>query len=348
MSAELRALIADMVGQGYIKEVQHPSLPLTLYNYTPKAQYEKVWNDATLACRGLVFDANDRVAMRPFRKFFNDTEMDVVPWDMPHEVTAKMDGSLLIVADYESEMVCATRGSFTSPQAAEGAAILERKYPWFRPTKGITYCFEVIYPENRIVVDYGKTRTVVLLAMFETFTGNEIPLDLAPQGLNIVERMPWTAYEGELRKIIKDNEEGYVVRFADGTRIKVKGERYCELHRIITGCSSRTIWEYLKDGKDIEELLERTPDEFNKFVRGERWRLEDSFESMYRLVGIAVDSLQKCASRKAQAEALRESEPWLRASVFNALDGKDYDHIIWKALYPPHRQPFLDRVNADA
>lgn len=348
MSAELKGLIDDMVEQGYIKAAQHPSLPLTLYNYTPKAQYEKVWNDATLACRGLVFDADGRVAMRPFRKFFNDTEMDAVPWDLPHEVTAKMDGSLLIVADYGGEVVCATRGSFTSPQSVEGAAILAKKYPWFRPVEGVTYCFEVIYPENRIVVDYGKTRTVVLLAMFETFTGNEIPLSMAPMGLNIVERMPWTAYQGDLRKIIKDNEEGYVVRFANGVRIKVKGERYCELHRIITGCSSRTIWEYLKDGKDIEELLERTPDEFNKFVREERTRLAGEFAFRAGQVFGATSRVRGLADRKAQAEALKEEEPWLRASVFNNLDCKAYDHIIWKALYPPHRQPFLDRVNADA
>lgn len=331
-----------LVKSGHIKAVRHPSLPITLYNYTPKTQYERAWCDATLSARGIMFDDSGAIVARPFRKFFNDTEVEDAPWHLTHEVTAKMDGSLLIVAEIYGETVCATRGSFTSPQSQRGAEILAAKYPGFRPLAGLTYCFEVIYPENRIVVDYGDTEDVVLLAVFDTDSGAELPREVP--GLTVVETLSWSASDGELRAFIKDHEEGYVVRFQDGTRIKVKGQRYCELHRIITGCSSRTIWEYLSSGRQIEELLEHTPDEFNAFVRGEESRMTGEYQYMAAQVARVVGDLRGLPDRKSQALALAHEPSWLKAAAFLGLDGKDYAPHLWKAIYPPHIQPFMDRV----
>ena len=45
-----------LIEQGYITSQVHPNLPLTIYNYTAKAQFDRYWVDATLACRGLVLD----------------------------------------------------------------------------------------------------------------------------------------------------------------------------------------------------------------------------------------------------------------------------------------------------
>ena len=40
-------LLAAMRTDGYVRAQAHPHLPLTIYNYTEKAAYENVWNDAT-------------------------------------------------------------------------------------------------------------------------------------------------------------------------------------------------------------------------------------------------------------------------------------------------------------
>jgi RNA ligase len=53
-----RDLLAEMIDGGYVRAQTHPALPLTIYNYTEKAQYENIWNPVTLACRGLVVDAD--------------------------------------------------------------------------------------------------------------------------------------------------------------------------------------------------------------------------------------------------------------------------------------------------
>ncbi len=48
----------------------HPTLPLTIWNYSEKVQYDNLWDDITLQTRGLVTDDKGNVVARPFKKFF--------------------------------------------------------------------------------------------------------------------------------------------------------------------------------------------------------------------------------------------------------------------------------------
>lgn len=172
---DLKQLIAD----DYINVQKHPTADLYIYNYSPKAQYDRLWNDWTLACRGLIMNALYEVVARPFHKFFNleETENLILP-DEPFEVYEKMDGSLGILYWADGKPAIATRGSFTSEQAIVATELLHTKYAnsleHLDPTK--TYLFEIIYPENRIVIDYGDARKLVLLAVIDTKTGAEISL----------------------------------------------------------------------------------------------------------------------------------------------------------------------------
>jgi len=55
----------------------------------------------------------------------------------------------------------------------------------------LTLCFEIILPEYRIVVDYGSREDLVLLAAFDTATGEEIDLnrpDIAGLGFPLATR----------------------------------------------------------------------------------------------------------------------------------------------------------------
>jgi RNA ligase len=91
---ELNQLITD----NYINVNKHPKADLYIYNYTQKAQYERLWNDWTLACRGLIMDRDYNIIARPFKKFFNLGEFE--NQDIPNEsfeVYEKMDGSLGIL-----------------------------------------------------------------------------------------------------------------------------------------------------------------------------------------------------------------------------------------------------------
>lgn len=331
------ALLRQHVESGLVREQQHPTLPLSIYNYSDKCQFERLWDEVTLQCRGLVMHG-DTIVARPFRKFFNDGEHteDQIPWHLPCEVTEKLDGSLLVVFHFDGEWHFATRGSFTSEQAQRGKEIFERMYGHCGLDKSVTYLFEVIYPANKIVVDYGSLEDVVLLAMIETATGNELPISLnADHDFTLVRSLPPGANAKELRGIIRDDEEGYVVRFANGFRMKVKGERYMELHRLISGVSSRSVWKYLAEGKSFDELLATIPDEFGDWIRAERARQIDLFDAVMERTKEAVEAVENLPDRKSQALKILTDFKDVSSTAFAMLDGKDVPPIIWRHCRRP-------------
>ena len=91
------------------------------------------------------------------------------------EVTAKLDGSLGIAYTHpEGDVRLATRGSLASGQAIEATRIWHEKYRHVAIPEGVTPLFEIIYPDNRIVLDYGEMRDLVLIALIDTETGADI------------------------------------------------------------------------------------------------------------------------------------------------------------------------------
>lgn len=164
-----------MVAEGFIA-AKPGSGGLTLYNYTPRAQYGRVWNAETTACRGLILREDGSVQARPFSKFFNVQEhadSDLLPPlpVEPFEVFEKMDGSLIVGTTFEGRTLLTTRGSFDSDQAIAAAKLWAERYADVEIPDGETWCFEFIAPWNRIVVDYGDQTDLVLLARLDNATG---------------------------------------------------------------------------------------------------------------------------------------------------------------------------------
>ena len=46
--------------------------------------------------------------------------------------------------------------------------------------------------------------------------------------------------------------EGYVVRFSNGLRLKLKGAEYRRIHALISRCTPLAMWEALAAGDDME------------------------------------------------------------------------------------------------
>ena len=70
-----------------------------------------------------------------------------------------------------------------------------------------------------------------------------------------------------LKGMVEDNHEGFVVRFSNGDRMKVKGEEYVRLHKIMTNLSTTAVWEVLSNGGSMDELLKDVPDEFYEKIK---------------------------------------------------------------------------------
>ncbi|MCZ0978435.1 RNA ligase [Streptomyces diastatochromogenes] len=180
---ELAAALAD----GHVTRKRHPGLPLSIYTYTRACQYAQHWNRATTRCRGLVADdTTGRIVALPLPKFFNLSEhaggrpyAPPLP-DEPFEVYDKVDGSLAVVFHYADRWHVASKGSFTSGQATWAQRRLDAA-DTTGLTPGTTYLAEMLYPGNRIVVNYGERRDLVLLAAFGP-DGTETPLAEAAEG----------------------------------------------------------------------------------------------------------------------------------------------------------------------
>ena len=261
--------------EGLVYKQVHPTLPLTIWNYSEKVQYENLWDEITLQTRGLVTDNEGNVVARPFKKFFNLEEGKHTPTS-DFEVYAKLDGSLGILFYYNNQWVMATRGSFTSDQAIKGFEMLQ-KYDYESLNKKFTYLFEIIFENNRIVVQYPFD-DVVLLGMINTETGYEVNIhegneDIRHQnmikniGLKVVEKFNGISDYSVLKDMVKDDEEGFIVRFSNGDRMKIKGEEYLRLHKIMTNVSTTSVWEVLSNGGNFENLLKDVPDEFYKKIK---------------------------------------------------------------------------------
>ena len=334
-----------LVEEGWLISQVHPSLDLTIYNYSQKTQYDKMWNEETLSCRGLVLNSKGNVVARPFKKFFNLSEVEGEIPDLPFEVFEKMDGSLGIFFWYNENPIFASRGSFTSDQSKVGWEIL-KEMDYENLKKGITYLFEIIYPENRIVVDYGDTEKLVLLGAVETSTGEEIPYSSIGENLERFELVKKWSNKKSISELAKENDlvrEGYVLKFSNGFRVKVKFEEYCRLHRIITNVSNIDIWEKLKDGLPLNEILDKVPDEFYGWVKNTENRLREEFQNILSDSEKTLYSIKKKlgdSERKNYAEEIKKE---INSGIlFNLLDGRNPDQSIWKLVRPKWAKPFKE------
>jgi T4 RnlA family RNA ligase len=327
--------------EGWLIKQTHPTLPLTIWNYSQNTQFERNWDDVTIHCRGLVTDDEGNVVARPFKKFFNIEEGEHTP-TKDFSVYEKMDGSLGILFNYKGEWIFASRGSFTSDQCEKGIEMMndtvnERMVQPLHD--GYTYMFEIIYRENRIVVDYGDYEGLVMLGAIHTITGEETPyqnlVDLFGYSYDIVKQYHNIRDYHVLKSIIDDNQEGFVIHFENGDRCKIKGDEYLRLHKIMTEISTKSVWECLSSGDDIYKLLEDVPDEF--FNKIEEY--VDKLEFEYMLIEA------KCLLAFNQHGGLPKKEfaeqvKWNKYSgiLFRMYDGKDYVEAIWRKIKPEYRK----------
>lgn len=333
------AILQPYIDKKLVSVQHHPSEDLHIYNYTQTCQFSGAWDEVTKMCRGLILDGSGKVIARPFDKFFNRGEQGE-PHTGVFTAHDKMDGSLGILYPHSggTKLSIAIRGSFTSDQAIEGTKILQRyiddrgiKEMFLRETTSKTFMFEIIYPENRIVVDYGKRRDIVLLAVREIETGKINPARYLGFDYPVIINEPDKP---------RDNTEGVVLYYTDGFMEKVKYEEYVRLHRLVTGVTARRIWDLLKHNQKIDELVERVPEEFAAWVVKTKLDLETEYKKWIDVSTKVYRSALKEATRKEQAEVIKEFN--CRGIVFAMLDGKPYDQIIWKMLKPKAERPFRE------
>ena len=336
-------LLNEMIEKRFVSVQEHGERNLSIYNYTKRAQYEQMWNSITTKCRGLIMNNKGEVIANPFEKFFNLEELENKNIPIPNEtfeVYEKMDGSLGILYWVRNIPFIATRGSFNSEQAIIGSKILYQRYKnvWDKLDKNKTYLFEIIYPENRIVIDYKDTEDLFLLAIRDTKTGKDLLLE--DIGFPLVKKYDGIKDFRKLKELEEDNKEGFVIKFKSGFRMKVKFDEYKRLHRILTNVSNKSIWEILKSGGDFKEIIEKVPDEFHNWLDKTKGDLIKKYNEIEETAKKEFKPVSDFSTMKEFAEYVKkQTYPTI---LFKIRDNKDYSEWIWKQIRPTYSKPFRD------
>ena len=217
--------------------------------------------------RGLLLYKDGTIARRPLHKFFNygeKPETYELSLDNPHVIMKKLDGSM--IAPFilpNGEIYWATKMGAESFHNDVEEFVNTSYMPYKSLVKiycnmGHTPIFEWISPNNKIVVQYNEP-SLVLTAVRDMRTGEYLSYKGMICDIDgdfpVVQKIPPFAGFDLLKDHTADleGEEGYVVAFDNGYRVKMKGDWYCQLHKV------KSYFDYEKDV--VKLILENNVDD---------------------------------------------------------------------------------------
>lgn len=231
-------------------------------------QFDTPKNHLTNQCRGTIVN-DDRIVCRGFYRFFNygEPEASDIDWSTA-VVQEKLDGSLIRFYYYHGWWRIATSGNIDAVNATIDTVTYDTFHSivseylddhdlWKEVNTfdtDYTYLFELTSPYNRVVVPYTET-TLTFLSRIHNESGTE----------DIVNHTAFpsvTCYDVQKDECFSNvsnmpySQEGYVVRDAQGRRIKVKSPAYVHVHKLKGDAtpSPRIIVEMIQEGEDAEFL----------------------------------------------------------------------------------------------
>ena len=311
LSVEFLSNLSVEVEQGRVRRIPHPTLPLSIYNYTEQTQFSRAFNEVNSLCRGLVISNDGEIVARPFKKFFNFEELkeraaNFSP-DNIQEIWTKEDGSLIVAFWWEGSWRTITRGSWASDQALAAPALLSKRF-LCGANRAKTYLFELVGPSNINVVRNYKKDSLILLGAIDTTSAVESTADeIRAYGEIFGFSTPnlWKAREFSydiIKSNINPNFEGVVLKNKRGERCKIKTDTYVQLHKMLTGLSESGIFKLWQDRMAAKLSMEGIPDEFFAEINQKMDAIDGRWvkykESVFSEWEEAKDLLNKGLSRK--------------------------------------------------
>lgn len=235
----------------------------------------------------------------------------------------------------------ATRGSFHSTGAVWATEFLKR-YDLTDLPDEVTLLFEIICPTTHIVVNYGDHEDLVLLAAYNRKTGEEyeweqIEIWTEQFGFTLVKsyEQGWLGYcRGQIKQVPGDELEGYVIRFNNGLRVKIKSEDYFRRSHLLMNLTPLVIWDTMVYGKVPEDVWNMVDLDYHDLLK----RIADELESKYSDIELEITkqfySIEEHENRAIFArQAVKKSHV---PAMFAEFDGQDkrVDAYIMKRIRP--------------
>jgi RNA ligase len=255
-------------------------------------------------------------------------------------VTQKVDGSLGILFRHDGQYRVATRGSFESEQAQWATHFFNENYASkakYNIGESWTLLFEIIYPDNRIVINYGDMEALVLLAVRNRHTGaymrfGEVCKVADSLGMPHADIYTMDNLDDILLTTENIDHEGYVLEYSDGSRFKVKGKKYIALHRIVTKISYNSVLDAcLADAWKEYRLM--VPEEFWPEIDAYYADITSQVNKAHQAIIEMTDTvIQSFETRKEMAQWVLEKPKHLHRYFFNKYDGKYNPADLFKMI----------------
>lgn len=262
------------VQDGYVRVATHPTLPLKIYNYTPKTEFEEKWDDITIKCRGLVLDNNGEIIVNSPPKFFNDFDKHApkIEWGKAI-ITAKEDGYYIsITQSSKYGFLITSRGSFDNKYVDAAKKLIGDIF--INPDKTLFCELLQDFPGDESTIVTKHLIPEIKCWAIRDIDGKEYDISESP--IKPVQKFTVKEAEDYLTKEV----EGVVLQDPNTyERIKCKTDWFFNMHRIISNCTKKRVWEIIKDGGLVEEL--DIPDEFMQQMLDWEKEIRAEIEQMY-------------------------------------------------------------------
>jgi RNA ligase len=351
---------------------KHPDTDLYIYGYDSRKPNRKTWDNFNINMRGLIVDAEGEVEAMSFKKFFtfrNYLSPKLIALSeentlrLPQEdyiITEKVDGTMGLLYWINDVPYIATQRSFKAINAQRASQILHNKYSHLfdKIDKSKSYIFEVLFPESRVLIDYGDREDLILIGVIDKATGKEethLHHDIGfPVAKDYTQEFGHIKKFDELKSLNIPNLEGFVITYLEsGLKIKIKFPWFDEAHDALNDIihyshkirrvrmqfyklmnvnrnllSNVTIWEYLQSGKSESEIFRRIPydyyfHDFDVWFNGQLQQLIENF------------NILKQSNKKLTEKEIWEQIKPQKIEYFDVeerLTQPEYSSVMWKLI----------------
>lgn len=322
---------------------------LRVYTYTDACVHKNKWDELTLNSRGIILNIKTgEIVAQPFSKFFNlnehpTTQEKMLPWDNGYEIFDKVDGWLGTLYRHNGQYKIATRGSFHSTGAIVATEMLQ-EHDLSDLSDEVTLVFEIVTPETHIIINYEYS-DLVLLTAFNRHTGEEYSRkQVVAFGKKFqfrTVREYWSSGFLDVQDMVHmaknmdgTKEEGFVIKFINGQRVKIKSEDYMRRSRLLQNLTPLCVWREMKRGVVDHKFIELIDEEYRDMIKD----IISKLQSQYQKIETQIYHEYKLLSgtRKDVALQIQVGNFKHKTVMFACLDGKDesIDKYIMRLIKP--------------
>ena len=291
---------------------------LAIFNYDIMADFS---NPIVQESRGIIIDLNTlKYVCIPFRKFGNYTEsyVDTIDWATA-KVQEKIDGSIIKLWYYDNKWNWSTNSTIYANDAYINAfctfydliqkAVNYTDIKFDELNKDYTYIFELVSPENRVVIKYDEYK-LYHLGTRNNKTGEELITNI---GIEKPKTYPLTSFEDCIDAVYKLNDEdtvsheGFVVVDKDFHRIKIKSPEYIVLHHMIDNgnFSKKRCIDLIRTNADISKIIEDFP-QYAHIIRYYQFAIEEFYFNVDTFINVCRNLYAEYSfERKAVANVIK-------------------------------------------